>query len=667
MWRRSFGGDDGRGPIEATMLTGALGLQARRQRARSRCAWGEGGASLLGVLLCALAAGCGEDRAPETPLPASTWRQIDDGWAKTIPLESPVVFDVGEVGPSGAFDALVFPAGPGALVVESESGTARIAVDGARRVTVPLFNSDPLTVRFEGAAGASLHAARIVSDAGARAPTKPGPSPVGAGGARRVLLVVIDTLRADAVDSSMPELLDLFADGTRFMRAYSPASWTLPAMASILTGRSPPDLALPDGTLIALAPGESTIASDFAARGFYTAAVSANYTVHHENGFSAGCELFLVPSVLGHGDWPDAGWVLERARRVLQWFPDRDLFLYLHLMDPHDPYRESGSGESLAAPATGQTDDHAAAARLRAAYLDEARGLSARLAEFVRESGPFELVVVTADHGEEFLEHGGWRHGPTVYPEVSRVPLLVRGTGIAAAEVARPVSLVDLRHFLAEAAGAGGETEWPTGSMAEVVSFVHAGPRFGWAHDGGEAILFARDLAPPAVEDPIGKWLRAHHPRLDFVDADGAERAAGENEAADAALLLTARFHGLAAGSWLWVPPSVERLRVEIEGASGGGWWWGGARGVELSSAGAGSSSKVLEVTAPDPFALVFVPAIEGGRLSLVEGVEPMPLAGPPSVIPDEGAVAWRDRGRPPAALEGVEQTMRRLRAQGYL
>jgi hypothetical protein len=72
-------------------------------------------------------------------------------------------------------------------------------------------------------------------------------------------------------------------------------------------------------------------------------------------------------------------------------------------------------------------------------------------------------------------------------------------------------------------------------------------------------------------------------------------------------------------------------------------------------------------VTAPDPFALVFVPAIEGGRLSVIEGVEPMPLAGPPSVIPDEGAVSWRDRGRPPAALEGVEQTMRRLRAQGYL
>ncbi len=203
--------------------------------------------------------------------------------------------------------------------------------------------------------------------------------------------------------------------------------------------------------------------------------------------------------------------------------------------------------------------------------------------------------------------------------------------------------------------------------MVEVVSFVHAAPRYGWAHDGGEAILFAHDLAPPLVEDEIGDWLRSHHPALDFVDAGGAERPASEDEATDAALLLTARFRGLAAGSWLWVPPPVERLRVEIEGASGGGWWWGGARSVELSSAGAKTSSKVLEVIAPDPFVLVFVPAREGGRLSMVEGVEPVPLAGPPSVIPGEEAVAWRDPGRPAAALEGVEETMKRLRAQGYL
>ena len=161
---RSFGGDDGRWPLEATMLTGALGLQARRRRARSRCARGERVASWLGVLLCALAAGCGEDRAPEAPLPAAAWRQIDDGWAKTISLESPVVFDVGDVGAGDAFEAVVFPTGPGVLVVESESGIGSASRSTAtRRVTVPLFNSDPLTVRFEGAAGASLHAARIVS------------------------------------------------------------------------------------------------------------------------------------------------------------------------------------------------------------------------------------------------------------------------------------------------------------------------------------------------------------------------------------------------------------------------------------------------------------------------------------------------------------------------
>jgi hypothetical protein len=179
----------------------------------------------------------------------------------------------------------------------------------------------------------------------------------------------------------------------------------------------------------------------------------------------------------------------------------------------------------------------------------------------VEESGPFEFVVVTADHGEEFVEHGGWRHGPTVYPEVSRVPLLIRGAGVAPGEFARPLTLLDLRRFLADAMD-GKTHEWPTTSMVEVVSFVHAAPRFAWAHDNGEVILFARDLAPPAVADPIGDWLRAHHPALDFLDAGGSRRAAVESEAADAAMLLAARFAGLAPGTWLWVPRAVERLRV---------------------------------------------------------------------------------------------------------
>jgi hypothetical protein len=253
-----------------------------------------------------------------------------------------------------------------------------------------------------------------------------------------------------------------------------------------------------------------------------------------------------------------------------------------------------------------------------------------------------------------------------VYPEVSRVPLLVRGSGVEMGEIARPVTLVDLRRSLADVAD-GKALEWPSGSIAEVVSFVHAAPRFAWAHEDGEAVLFARDLAPPEDADRIGEWLRAHHAALDFVDDDGSRRAAADDEAADTAMLLAARFHGLAAGSWLWVPKGVERLRVEIEGASGGGWWWGTARGVELTSAAEPPSSRVLEVTAPDPFALVFVPAVKGGRLSVVEGAEPMPLAGPPSVVPDQEAVSWRDTGRPAATLEGVEETMKRLRAQGYL
>ena len=171
-----------------------------------------------------------------------------------------------------------------------------------------------------------------------------------------MLLVVIDTLRADAVDARHDaRAARLFAGGARFTRAYSPASWTLPAIASLLTGKHPTDLALPDGTLVALAPGEPHHRVRLRRARLLHRGISANYTVNHENGFSSGIELFLAPSVLDHGDWPEDEWVLDRARRVLEWFPDRDVFLYLHLMNPHDPYRDRESGESLPAPSTGQT------------------------------------------------------------------------------------------------------------------------------------------------------------------------------------------------------------------------------------------------------------------------------------------------------------------------
>jgi hypothetical protein len=625
------------------------------------------------LLVVGLAASCGGEAEPAGGVggeAAVTWRRIDGGWARAVALEPSFVMEGARAGDT--LEAVVLPSGPGRLVVESRRGGERIEeridVTGATRVAIPLARGGRASVRFEGAA-ALLHAPRLVhrrdeEASGGKLETAP----------RRILLVVIDTLRADAVTAeTMPELLASFEQGTLYARAYSAATWTLPSMAALLTGKPPTALALPDGTLIALGAGEATLAGDLAARGFHTVGISANYTVNHDNGFSSGFEVFLAPAVLDHGDWPDAEWVLDRARRALEWFPDRDLFLYLHLMDPHDPYVDRATGGSVAAPATGTPADHDAVARMRAAYASEARHVSTLLAAFLREAGPFERVVVTADHGEEFLEHGGFRHGPTVYPEVSRVPLLVRGAGVPAGAVDAPVSLTSLRRFLG--ADRPGEL-LQSGDDVDIVSFVHAAPRFSWAHQAGQAVLFARDLdqrpAKPTGLDPIGEWLRARHPALDFVDPQGAPRAPLDGEASDAALRLARRFHRLRAGRWILVPAGVERVRVELDGVQSGGWWWGAAKAVTLTGPaqpnGVGAPrSAALEIEAPDPFVLVFVPTAEGAvGLGGAEGAL-AEIDGPPPAWPAQGAVTWRDPGRPAAALEGVEETMRRLRAQGYL
>ena len=320
--------------------------------------------------------------------------------------------------------------------------------------------------------------------------------------------------------------------------------------------------------------------------------------------------------------------------------------------------------------------------RLRAAYAAETRRTSALLAAFVREAGPFDRVVVTADHGEEFQEHGGFRHGPTVYPEVGRVPLLIAGEGVETATIDEPVSIVGLRRYLASDSsdpvaaltvrGRGDGRHGESRDPVEVVSFVHAAPRFATVDPSGQTILFARDLASRGT-DAIGEWLNAHHPALDFVTPDGSSRAPTGDEAAAAALRLVTRFQGLGAGTWLWVPRDVQRLSVEVEGATGGGWWWGGAARVEVARVGGAHAEGAppptarIEIESPDPFVLLFVRAIKGGRVAALEGGKVDRTETPPTAAPSSRAVAWRDPGRPPAALAGVEETMRRLKAQGYL
>lgn len=296
-----------------------------------------------------------------------------------------------------------------------------------------------------------------------------------------LFLIVIDTLRADALScygaarATSPQLDAFAADALLFERAYAPASWTLPSMASLLTGL-PPDV---HGTTTVpwLSDRHETFAERCAAAGFTTGAFVANSLLSRDSNFQQGFE-----------SWQELSWgnAKKVARRVLEWVdrhPDERLFGWVHLVDPHAPYsaplpdaqrfesaadnpfRELGSDALLArftgAPLHEQVEQGltpelaAAAARGRDLYDDEVRWCDAAvgaLLDGLRARGRLDeaVVVVTADHGEEFLEHRGIFHGDHLYDESVRVPLIVRAPTLAPGRAAEPFGTVDVAALMAE-------------------------------------------------------------------------------------------------------------------------------------------------------------------------------------------------------------------------
>jgi arylsulfatase A-like enzyme len=313
-------------------------------------------------------------------------------------------------------------------------------------------------------------------------------------GAPDVILVVIDTLRADAVGcygsplGLTPTIDGLAKRGTRFDRALATSSWTVPSMASLLTGLWPEEHGVVRGTAVdgevvgqrGLPAGLTTLAEAFRARGYRTAGIVANAHLSEPLGFAQGFDLFY-----------NAGFA--SASSVLKWLRDhrgelrggRPLFLWVHLFDPHHPYRPRrpwfedalrsdgpalDEAQRLAAelyplsmPALLARRDLARGSprlrALRAAYLSEVGYADRAVAEALELAGADDgtLVVVTSDHGEEFADHGRLGHRTSLYSELVRVPLVVSWPARLPprAPVEAPVSLVDVYPSLLELAGLG--------------------------------------------------------------------------------------------------------------------------------------------------------------------------------------------------------------------
>ncbi len=290
-----------------------------------------------------------------------------------------------------------------------------------------------------------------------------GKAPAPAPGARNLLLVTIDTLRADHVGAygyprSQASFIDEVArSGVAFERAYAAAPITLPSHATLMTGRYPPGHGSRDNGMH-VSTTVPTLATELKAHGFRTAAFVAAFPLDHQFGLDRGFDVYSDRLPRG----PDGKLANERpASQVvddaLAWLtaspkplaptapsaspqplapsPDR-FFLWVHVFEPHAPYGDASD---------------------RRPVLDRyAQEIGVANRELMRLLGAIDtkntLVIVAADHGEAFDEHGEFSHSIFIYDTTLRVPLAMRGPGVPArpdgnrprAAIADPVTLADV-------------------------------------------------------------------------------------------------------------------------------------------------------------------------------------------------------------------------------
>ncbi len=287
---------------------------------------------------------------------------------------------------------------------------------------------------------------------GCRSPQPAATSSASGPAARSIVLITIDTLRADRLGSygsqrRLTPTLDAFARAaTRFTSAVAQVPLTLPSHATILTGRHPSSHGVRTNDGYRLDPRVPTLADALHRRGFETGAFIGGYPLQSSSGLDRGFDTYddSFMNVPGVTERP-ADAVLKAATDWIEGRPSHRFFAWIHLFDPHSPY----------AP-----PPQYAAAHRDAPYDGEIAYTDAALARFFDRLRQLDLfgstmIVVVADHGESLGEHGERTHGTFLYDATIHVPLLVKLPGqTTSRRVSSPVETADLSPTLAEIAGA---------------------------------------------------------------------------------------------------------------------------------------------------------------------------------------------------------------------
>jgi len=297
------------------------------------------------------------------------------------------------------------------------------------------------SVSIEGRPEAYLPQAQP-SNPRARLPARPKERPPD------VFIYVIDALRADHLgcygyDRATSPLIDAFAgEATFYRRAMTPTTWTRPSVATMLSGLYPSVHGAMHNT-DGLAEWPVLLPEILREAGYATACFTTNLQIGENFGFNQGYDRF----VLEH--FASAQWAVSQTADFLGALdPARPAFVYLHTIEPHDPYTPrpesrkrfdrgyqgtcDGSAEGL--NAAGRVNPKLSAddiAHLIDLYDAEVYDADRGFTDFVqmlKRSGRFDeaLVILTADHGEAFAEHDTLSHGRNLNVEEMHVPLIIR-------------------------------------------------------------------------------------------------------------------------------------------------------------------------------------------------------------------------------------------------
>ena len=358
-----------------------------------------------------------------------------------------------------------------------------------------------------------------------------------------VVLITIDTLRADRTGfdgfngADTPTLDSLAAEGVVFDQAMSSAPVTLPAHATLLTGRYPPAHGALDNGFYSLPENVPTIAGVLREAGYATGAVVGAYVLHSQYGLDSGFDdyndRFRAPRQKGmeHRERP-AAQVTDAALDWLEKQPgDRPFFLWAHYYDPHAPYAPPSPFKErfVTRPYDGEI-----------AYTDREVG---RLLGGIRnrEGGERTLVVVTSDHGEAFGDGGELTHGLLLRESTLRIPLVMAaGPALPKGRRVEPVvSGVDVVPTILDLLGLPGP-EAQGQSLLPVLADGSQDDRFVYSETRLPSNMFGWSTMH-RVRGDRWAWVRAPRPELYDLEEDPGEQRSLDQSRPELARELDAR------------------------------------------------------------------------------------------------------------------------------